>query len=434
MKHSRLVAAAAVTALALGIAGCAGGGDSGGSGEAEGPVTLEWWTWWGNAETYAEAWNAENPDIQVKVNNVGIGEEQTAKLLAAIRAGEGPDLALAEYQTLPSYVVSGIARDITEYVGDAKDQFTDPVWGLTTLEGVTYGVPVDLGPMMLFYRPDLFETYGIEVPETWDDYRSAAEAVKAQDPSVYMNVFSPIDAGKFAGLTQQAGAQWWTVDDGTWSVDINGAESKKVADYWQGLIEDDLVSAQPWWTPEFYKLVADGKVLSFPAGAWLGGSNFVTNIGPEQAGLWRAAPLPVWDAGDPTGYMGSSTIVVTETSKHPEQAAEFITWLGATSGGSEQLFNVGAPIASSVGLEAYLDEPGREGSIVQGQEGYYALFSDVLSNTADVTYGPNSVATFTSYRDEIGRALRDGTSFADALDAVQKATVTELETSGFDVE
>jgi multiple sugar transport system substrate-binding protein len=420
-------------ALALSLGACASSPDSAAPEPAEGPITLEWWTWWGNAEAYVDAWNAENPDVQVKVNNVGIGEEQTAKLLAAVRAGEGPDLALAEYQSLPSYVVSGIARDITEYVADAEGQFTEAVWGLTTLEGVTYGVPVDLGPMMLFYRPDLFESFGIDIPETWEDYRAAAEAVNAQDPSVFMNVFSPIDAGKFAGLAQQAGAQWWTVDEGTWSVDINGPESKKVADYWQGLIDDGLVSAQPWWTPEFYKLVAEGKVLSFPAGAWLGGSNFVTNIGPEQAGLWRAAPLPVWDAGDPTGYMGSSTIVVTETSEHPAEAASFVKWLGATAGGSEQLYNVGAPIASTAGLEAYLDEPGREGSIVEGQEGYYALFSEVLSNTADVTYGPNSVATFTAYRDEIGRAMRDGTSFADALDAVQEATIAELESSGFEV-
>lgn len=433
MRGSRLALTVVGGAMALVLAGCSGG-QSGEATAPEGPVTLEWWTWWGNAEAYAEAWNAEHPDIQIEVNNVGIGEEQTAKLLAAVRAGEGPDLALAEYQTLPSYVVSGIAADITEYVADSKDRFTDPVWNLTTLEGVTYGVPVDLGPMMMFYRPDLFEKFGIDVPTTWDEYRVAGETARAQDPSVFLNVFSPIDGGKFAGLAQQAGAEWWTVEDGTWSVDINDDASKKVADYWQSLIQDGIVSAQPWWTPEFYKLIADGKVLSFPAGAWLGGSNFVTNVGPEQAGLWRAAPLPVWDEGDPTGYMGSSTIVVTTTSEHPEQAAEFIEWLGATAEGNAELYEVGAPMASKAGLDEYADDAGREGSIVQGQEGYYDLLSSVLENTADVTYGPNSVATFTAYRDEIGRALRDGTPFSDALDAVQTATVEDLEASGFIVE
>ncbi|QLD11207.1 ABC transporter substrate-binding protein [Microbacterium oleivorans] len=432
MRSRKLATTTVAGIIALALAGCAGG-DAGADASTDDVVTLDWWTWWGNAEAYADAWNAENPNIQIKVSNVGIGEEQTAKLLAAVRAGEGPDLALAEYQTLPSYVVSGIAEDITQYVSDAEDRFTEPVWNLTTLEGTTYGVPVDLGPMMLFYRPDLFEQFGIDVPETWAEYRTAAETVKAQDPSVFMNVFSPIDAGKFAGLAQQAGAEWWTVEDGTWSVDINDDASKKVADYWQGLVDSELVSAQPWWTPEFYKLVADGKVLSFPAGAWLGGSNFVTNIGPEQAGLWRAAPLPVWDEGDPTGYMGSSTIVVTTTSEHPEQAAEFVKWLGATSEGNAELHDVGAPIASLAGLEEYADEPGPDGSIVQGQEEYYGLLATVLENTASVTYGPNSVATFTAYRDEIGRALRDGSSFADALDAVQQATVDDLEASGFTV-
>ncbi len=65
--------------------------------------------------------------------------------------------------------------------------------------------------MMLYYRQDLFEKYDIEVPKTWDEYAQAARAVREKDPKVFLGTFSSKDPGWFAGLSQQAGAQWWSI-------------------------------------------------------------------------------------------------------------------------------------------------------------------------------------------------------------------------------
>ena len=50
---------------------------------------------------------------------------------------------------------------------------------------------------------------------------------------MYLGTFSTVDPGEFAGLTQQAGAQWWSASGCTWTVGIDDAACQKVASYWQ---------------------------------------------------------------------------------------------------------------------------------------------------------------------------------------------------------
>ena len=59
--------------------------------------------------------NADHPDIQVKVTEAAGADDMIAKLLAAERAGDGPDMAQAEFQKLPNLVVSDVAADISQY-------------------------------------------------------------------------------------------------------------------------------------------------------------------------------------------------------------------------------------------------------------------------------------------------------------------------------
>ena len=67
-----------------------------------------------------------------------------------------------------------------------------------------YAIPQDTGPMMFYYRDDLFTQLGLTVPTTWDEYAATARALHTADPSKFLGTFSANDAGWFAGLAQQA--------------------------------------------------------------------------------------------------------------------------------------------------------------------------------------------------------------------------------------
>ena len=72
-----------------------------------GPITLEYWAWNESQEQIVTAWNEAHPDIQVKHSDVGGGGDTSAKLVTSTRAGNAPDVALVEYNTLPAMIVAG---------------------------------------------------------------------------------------------------------------------------------------------------------------------------------------------------------------------------------------------------------------------------------------------------------------------------------------
>lgn len=421
-KRKYLIGALAAASLLL--AGCATGGDS----ASDGPVELTYWTWAASTADAVEVWNEANPDIQVTTVDMGRNNEQTAKLLAAVRAGEGPDLFQNEFQALPASVVDGIALDVSEYIGDVESEYTESVWNLVTMDGATYGIPIDLAPMMLFYRADLLEAAGASVPATWDEYRAMAETLAANTPGVTATIYPPNDMSQFTGFVQQAGGAWWTVEDGVWTVDVDSPESVQVADYWQSLGADGLVSVEPWWTPEWTQSMIGGQVATFPAGAWFA-STLGNNVPEEDRHLWRAAPLPRWSEADPVGFMGGSAASVAVTSKHPEQAAEFLRWIATSEEATAALTGRGVPPATIAGADSL--EGWAPNGIGEGQDDFMQLIGEASRSTATVTWGPNANVALTSYQDEMGKAVEGGTSWADALAIVQRKTLDDLVSAGF---
>ncbi|MGH3588880.1 MAG: ABC transporter substrate-binding protein, partial [Pseudonocardia sp.] len=326
-KTVPVVATASVVALVL--AACSSGADAGSEGD-DGPVTLDYWAWGTAQQPMVDAWNAAHPDIQVKHTDAGGGTDSSAKLVTATRAENAPDVAIVEYNTLPAMIVAGVAAEITDHVDGLDSEFAPGVWSQVTFDGATYGVPQDAGPQALTYNKARLDELGIDVPTTWAEFADAAEKVHEADPDTYLTTFAPAEFGGFAGYAQQAGAQWWTVDGDAWTVDFDDAPSVAVADYWQDLVDRDLVLAEPMLTPEWNAKVNKGEVLSWPAGLWAAGVLY--GIAEDSAGDWAMAPLPQWTAGESvTGSWGGSSTAVTNDSKHKEAAAAFAKWLNTDS-------------------------------------------------------------------------------------------------------
>src|SRR5690348_13219024 len=77
------------------------------AGEAE----LSFWSWAPNIDKTVDAWNAANPDIHVTLSKQAGGGDIVTKLLTAAKAGNPPDLAQVEYQSLPTLVSNDVLAD-----------------------------------------------------------------------------------------------------------------------------------------------------------------------------------------------------------------------------------------------------------------------------------------------------------------------------------
>jgi multiple sugar transport system substrate-binding protein len=406
---------------------------SGGSGESGGPVELTFWTWATNIEKVVDKWNASHPDVQVTVSRQSQGDELVTKVLTAAKTGNAPDLFQAEYQALPTFVSNDVTADLSQYANDVKGEFADGVWQQVTLgtEGV-YAVPQDSGPMMLYYRTDLFQQYGLTVPTTWDEFAQTARTLRTKTTSSYLTTFSAYDPGWFAGLAQQAGAEWWTIDGDTWTVGIDDEPTRRVADYWGGLVAEGAVDDQPMYTPEWNKALGDGTLLAWPSAIWAPG--VLANVAEATKGKWAMAPMPQWTAGENrTGNWGGSSTAVSAGSDHVEAAAEFAVWLNTDPEATEGLVTEGAlyPAARDAQSGPALAAPP---AFLPAQQDFYTEAKTIADGAAGWTWGPNVNVTYQEYKDAFGEAITDRTPFSDAVEDMHRSTVDDMRKTGFKVE
>lgn len=425
----RAAATLAIGALAASLlAGCAPTADA----ESDGPIVLRYWSWAPNIAKIVDVWNAQNPDVQVEVNTSTGSNDIVAKLSAAKEAGTLPDLSNTSYENLPNLVVNGIAADISDVFADYKDQVTPAAWNLTTFDGVNYAVPQGTGPMFLYYRTDLFEAAGIEAPTTWEEYADAARTLHAADPTKYLATFPANDAQLFGALSQQAGADWWSQSGGEWTVDIDGAASTKVADYWNGLVDEGVVATFKTFTPEWQAALANGTIASWLSAVWA--PPLIAQNAPDTAGLWAAVRIPQWTAGEQvSGIVGGSGTVVTTTTKYPEEAREFAIWLNNSSDAlNAYIENASIWPANLAGRELPALQAATPVAL-KDPSGFYALAAEIDEEIVPVTFGPNVAAAYSAFNDAFSEAVSSGSSFEDALAKVQKAVVDDMTKLGYTV-
>jgi multiple sugar transport system substrate-binding protein len=431
MKKSQWRLAAALVAAALAVPACSSG-DSSGPAPAGGKVELSFWGWDPNMDKVVDIWNAANPDQHVTLTNPAGGDQLVNKMVTAHQAGNGPDIAKVEYQSLPALVSGGVVRDITEYTSDTVRQFDEPTLKATKFEGKVYGVPQDVAPLMLFYRTDLFQQYGLTVPKTWDEYAQTARTLHEKAPKAFITNFDAADPGWFAGLAQQGGADWWSTSGDSWKVDINGGSSKKVAGYWESLVRNGLVDKGPSFSPQWNKQMNDGTFATWISGAWapaqLGG------IAPDTKGKWAVAPLPAWNAGEKTtGIWGGSAITVTSDAKHPAEAAKFASWLNTNADAvTAQIKNINVYPAATAGRSLpVLSSPP---AFFPNQPDFYTVVKQVAPDARSFPmWGPNVTVTFSSYTDSFGKAMQSNSPFSGALDTMQNSTVADMKKLGMNV-
>ena len=344
------------------------------------------------------------------------GEELLTKIVTAHRAGNPPDLIHAEYQALPVLITNGVTADLSSLAAEVKGEFTDGTWGLTSFGGKTYAIPQDVGPMMLYYRADLFQQFGLTVPKTWDEFGALAEQVRSKDSKRYLATFSSGDPGWFAGLAEQAGANWWTNDNGTWTVSINDEPTKKLASFWGGLVNEGTLQGKPMYTPEWNKAMSDGTLLAWPSAIW--GAGVLEGVAPSTKGKWSMVPMPQWDAGTATtGFWGGSATAISAKSKQSAQAEKFVKWLNTDPEALEAIVTFGGiyPAATAgQSTPALAKAP----AMMPNQPSFFADAAEIAKTARGFSWAPNVNVTYSQYSDLFAKAiqtratsLRPSTSF-----------------------
>ncbi len=416
------------------LAACGGSSsNSGTSSTSSGPVTLTFQSWVPGIDTAVNMFNKTHPNIQVKWQSVPAGNNGTyAKLFTAIKAKNAPDLAQIEYQFLPTFEATGGLTDISQYGANSiKSQFVPWTWSQVSQGNAVYAIPQDTGPMAMYYRADLFDKYKIAVPTTWDEYATAAQKLHSADPKAYITSFPPKSQGWFIGMVWQAGGRWFSINGDSWKVGINDPASKKVTDYWQGLLDKKLVNTDTDFTQAWYNDLQTGGSATWISAVW--GANTILSNAPKTSGNWKVAPMPQWTAGQKAaGNWGGSTTAVFSNSQHPKEAAEFAMWLNSNTDSVNSLVK-GAQIYPA--LSSALNSPATpDVQKFYGNQDINPIFKEA-SNNVDLKFqwGPTMNDVFNKIGDDFSNAADGKGTLSASLDDIQKSTVSGMQQQGFKV-
>lgn len=182
MRYLRVLLAVPVLFGAISLSGC--GKDS-----APAPYTvdLEVWGLFDDSSAYQEALAAFRDLNKDHIGNVTYRKMSEATyqedIVRAFAEGKGPDIFLIRNSWLPKFetlIAPAPAYQFSEK--EYRDAFADVVAHDFVVEGKTYGAPLSIDSLALYYNKDLFNAAGIaNPPSTWDEFLINSKALSSVD-------------------------------------------------------------------------------------------------------------------------------------------------------------------------------------------------------------------------------------------------------------
>lgn len=204
--------------------------------------------------------------------------------------------------------------------------------------GVIFGVPHDVHPIVLVYRQDLFQQAGIDLPsmKTWPDFRDACVAFQnywrahgvAHRHAIELQASS---ADHLIPMLLQRHLNPIDSDGRLYLTDEKFIET--VAFYIECVAGPKEIAAQAAaGTGGLVKDLIDGNICVVMTPDWK-----VDQIKPpELAGKMRMISMPIFETGDSrTATWGGTMIGIPRKSKHPKEAWKLIELLYFSKQGIE---------------------------------------------------------------------------------------------------
>ncbi|MBB3128536.1 multiple sugar transport system substrate-binding protein [Paenibacillus rhizosphaerae] len=349
----------ALLILALLVTGCGGSGsagssgstansndesatNNGGGGDAAKPgekVTIEFWAQ--KFEETTDAWfkkwvaefNKSQSDVEVKLTIVP-GDAWDQKMKAAQAAGKAPDVRTINYGNVANAAKTGQILALNDLM-DAKafDDLYDNMKDFVSVNGKYYAYPKLVEPSaVLFYRKDMFKEAGLDpekAPATWDELLDAAQKLTKKGVFGLSIAQTAGDLGWSSwGLQYNAAGHLAVTED--WSkADVNNDEYKSLLNFYQKAYQSGVMPKQALAGYTDIKPFGEGKIAMQICGSWAIGQlrntykNILDNVG--------VAPMASIDGDQtkPTATLGGWSLAIDGKSKHPQQAADFISYLVA---------------------------------------------------------------------------------------------------------
>ena len=266
--------------------------------------------------------------------NVNVQLVDMNTLLRAELAGEGPDVAIqvantngiagavlnTGNDTPVNYGLRNAVLDLNQFsdAAEVKSRFYDSALTAFSFDGKLYALPETQTFPVMFYRKDILEQLGLEIPETWDDVKVIMSVLAKNQMEFGMLPSEQI----YAMLLYQNGGKYYNEGGISSALDSDIAVNtfKQYCEFYTDYGLDKTTTVEERFrTGECPIIIADYTVY-----------NNLEVSAPDIAGLWDFTMVPGTRKEDGTvdhsvGCTGLASMIMADT-KHPDACWKFLKW------------------------------------------------------------------------------------------------------------
>lgn len=315
--------------------------------------------------------------VDYLMNNHG---DHHTKLTTNLATGSGAgDVIVVDVEKIGPFVASGGLVNLSEQYGADKyeERFAPYAWAQGKgSDGDVYGIPVDLGPGVMYYRTDIFENAGIDVEEAikdWDSYIAAGEKLKEKNVQLIASAADVAQAIIFTTVPEGEGL-YFDMDGNPVVTSERFVHAFTVAKEIRDKGLDGRILA---WSNEWYEGFRNGTFATQLSGAWLLG-HLNNWIAPDTAGMWGVENLP----DGIYGSWGGSFLSIPTQSPNQDEAWQLIEYM--TTDRDVQLKHFETIAAFPANTTTYDDDLFQEEVAFLGGQKARLVFAEVAQNIKPV--------------------------------------------------
>jgi multiple sugar transport system substrate-binding protein len=273
----------------------------------------------------------EHPDIKVNLEFVPY-EGLRDKTLLAQGAGSGFDVVLFDVIWPAEFAQNKVLRDVTDRVTPEMNKGVLPgAWTTVEYSGKRYGMPWILDTKYLFYNTEMLSKAGFSAPpKTWTELQEQAKAIKQKGIVEYPIVWSWAQAeAAICDYTTLVAANQGQFFDSSGKPAFQKGGGLEALTYMLNTEVEGLSNphSREYLEEDVRRVFSSGQAAF--ALNWTYMYNLANDPKESQvAGKVGVAPAPgVEGKTEASAVNGSMGLGITTTSKHPDEAWTYITYM-----------------------------------------------------------------------------------------------------------
>ncbi len=260
------------------------------------------------------------------------------KLVLASASGNAPDVALGVTYTIPfELAIRGAVKELSSYPDwdEVAGRFGKGIINIGAVDGGYYLLPETSDFLVLFYRKDILDELGLDVPDTMEDVKEMLPVLKRYGMDFYSHIAGHGGTKSLSVLVpfiyQMEGRVY-----GDTATDLL-ITSENTVNAFKEMSDLFTIYDIPYEVSNFYQHFRSGSI---PIGI-SGFNTYMTllNSAPEIANSWGVAPYPGYldENSNVLRYISGaqSTAIIFESTEYPDKAWDFLKWWTSTDVQSE---------------------------------------------------------------------------------------------------